>query len=273
MHHPTRVSSPLRSPSFEVAIAVSPPLSPVRSPSDVLTRVASSRLQSPMTSPLRAPIAVQESASLTEAASSTGPDGDNVNSNLQILIMKLKGLTRSRKPFSQPKKKSCSKCSLWLGILCALFFLLSIALFLAWVITTGGFQTIGKSSNVCSTKQCIDIAFRLSSNMDDTVQPCENFYQYSCRKFHSQSQDQQRNFIFEQKETTLRSLLSSEELLSNATKSERLSRNLFTSCMNAAQRASSAPDDLLQLLRNFPCGPLLSDCQNFDADTYRLVLS
>ncbi|EGT46568.1 hypothetical protein CAEBREN_25896 [Caenorhabditis brenneri] len=170
------------------------------------------------------------------------------------------------------RKGSCSKCSIWLGALCALFFLLSIALFLVWVITTDGFRTIGsKATNVCNTRQCIDIAFRLSSSIDDDIEPCENFYRHSCQRYHSQTADKQLNFLSQLKDESIRtmhSLLSSEEDSRTLQKSARLARSLYAACMNAVLRSSNAPTDLLTFIRNFPCGPLLRDCQNFNADSY-----
>nr|pir hypothetical protein F45E4.7 - Caenorhabditis elegans [Caenorhabditis elegans] len=140
------------------------------------------------------------------------------------------------------RKGTCSKCSIWLGALCALFFLLSIALFLVWVITTDGFRTIGaKSTNVCNTRQCIDIAFRLSSCIDDEIEPCENFYRYSCQRYHSQTADKQMSFLSQLKDESLRrmhSLLSSEEDSRLLPKSARLSRSLYSACMNAVLRES-----------------------------------
>ncbi|ULT95183.1 hypothetical protein L3Y34_004129 [Caenorhabditis briggsae] len=170
------------------------------------------------------------------------------------------------------RKGTCSKCSIWLGALCAFFFLLSIALFLVWVITTDGFRTIGsKSTNVCNSRQCIDIAFRISSSIDDDIEPCENFYRHSCQRYHSQTADKQLNFLSQLKDESLRtihSLLSSEEDPRTLQKSARLSRNLYSACMNAVVRSQNAPTDLLIFVRNFPCGPLLRDCQSFDADSY-----
>ncbi|EGT36250.1 hypothetical protein CAEBREN_05723 [Caenorhabditis brenneri] len=138
------------------------------------------------------------------------------------------------------RKGSCSKCSIWLGALCALFFLLSIALFLVWVITTDGFRTIGsKATNVCNTRQCIDIAFRLSSSIDDDIEPCENFYRHSCQRYHSQTADKQLNFLSQLKDESIRtmhSLLSSEEDSRTLQKSARLARSLYAACMNAVLR-------------------------------------
>uniref|UniRef100_A0A674BEZ8 Membrane metalloendopeptidase like 1 n=1 Tax=Salmo trutta TaxID=8032 RepID=A0A674BEZ8_SALTR len=35
-------------------------------------------------------------------------------------------------------------------------------------------------SNVCTTPECVTAAARLLQNMDATVEPCQNFYQYAC---------------------------------------------------------------------------------------------
>lgn len=47
-------------------------------------------------------------------------------------------------------------------------------------------------------------AFRFSTYMDPSIDPCTNFYRYSCNKFHTQAEDQRRNFIDQQKDATLR---------------------------------------------------------------------
>ena len=35
-------------------------------------------------------------------------------------------------------------------------------------------------SNVCQTKGCVDVASMVMSSMDDTVNPCTDFYKYAC---------------------------------------------------------------------------------------------
>ncbi|PAV73747.1 hypothetical protein WR25_16284 isoform D [Diploscapter pachys] len=168
-------------------------------------------------------------------------------------------------------KNGCNKCTIWLALLFVVFLLLSIALFLVWAITSDGFRNLGVHiPNVCSSKQCIDTAFRFSTYMDPSIDPCTNFYRYSCNKFHTQAEDQRRNFIDQQKDATLRqvhALLSAPDDATSA-RSSKFAKLLFTSCMDAGQRASRGPAPLMALLRNLPCGPVLRECTSFNPDFY-----
>jgi len=39
------------------------------------------------------------------------------------------------------------------------------------------------NENVCNTAECIEVADKLINNMDTTVDPCENFYQFTCGNY------------------------------------------------------------------------------------------
>ena len=129
--------------------------------------------------------------------------------------------------------------------------------------------------------------------MDPSIDPCTNFYRYSCNKFHTQAEDQRRNFIDQQKDATLRQvhgnfsglfllkktspiscLACFSALLSapddaTSSRSSKFAKLLFTSCMDAGQRASRGPAPLMALLRNLPCGPVLRECTSFNPDFYK----
>ncbi|CAJ0602178.1 unnamed protein product [Cylicocyclus nassatus] len=166
-------------------------------------------------------------------------------------------------------KAPCSKCNLWLSALLGLFFLLSIGLFIVWAITSRGFSNLGSIPRVCTSRDCIDTAFRFTNNIDDTVDPCENFYRYSCGKYHSQDLEKQKSFAQIQEEATHRALygLLSSSDSNDTSRSARLARDVFASCMNTDQRTKAGYAPLLDRLRNLPCGPLLSGC-NFNPGTY-----
>ncbi|WKY04728.1 hypothetical protein Q1695_005608 [Nippostrongylus brasiliensis] len=112
-------------------------------------------------------------------------------------------------------------------------------------------------------------SFRFSNSIDDTIDPCENFYRYSCNKYHRQDLDKQLNFLELQTDSTrraLHSLLSTTD--SNSTqRTTRLSRALFSSCMDPGQRAKAGYYPLIDLLKNLPCGPILDGC-TFSSTSY-----
>ncbi|CAI4221548.1 unnamed protein product [Auanema sp. JU1783] len=168
------------------------------------------------------------------------------------------------------RKDGCSKCNIWLGLLFVLFFLLSIALFLVWAITSDGFKNLGsQSSKVCNSKECINTAFRFSSYSDDNVDPCENFYRFSCTKFHLLNSDQQKNFLDRQLESTKRivyNLLSTDP--GSGPKSSRMAKTLFETCMDGAERARTGKTAMINFLKNFPCGPIMEQCQDFNPIVY-----
>ncbi|OUM57488.1 hypothetical protein PIROE2DRAFT_17517 [Piromyces sp. E2] len=37
--------------------------------------------------------------------------------------------------------------------------------------------------NVCNTKECIDVSNNIINNMDESVNPCEDFYQFTCGNY------------------------------------------------------------------------------------------
>lgn len=150
---------------------------------------------------------------------------------------------------------------MWLALLFVFFLMLSIALFIVWAVTSDGFSNLGKQSNVCSSRQCIHtgraspgvlsnypLAFRMSSYMDDTVPPCDNFYRYSCGKFHALTRDKQLNFLDQQREATARSVYGEKTVSSPnfsglvtaapdvGQRSERLVKAVYSACMDAPAR-------------------------------------
>ncbi|CAB3405787.1 unnamed protein product [Caenorhabditis bovis] len=170
------------------------------------------------------------------------------------------------------RKGGCPKFSICIGGLCATFFILSIIFLIFWLVSSSDFRSISsKIKNVCSSRECIDMAFRMSSNIEEKIEPCENFYQHSCHKFNTQTEDHQLNFLSQLKEssmTNMHGLLTNEENPAEMLKSTKLAKSLYESCMNAVQRSSNSPADLHNLIQNFPCGPILPQCHNFNSDSY-----
>ncbi|VDM77837.1 unnamed protein product [Strongylus vulgaris] len=165
--------------------------------------------------------------------------------------------------------RPCSKCNIWLATLLGLFLLVSIGLFIAWALTSDGFSNLGTLPKVCTSRDCIDTAFRFTNNIDDTMDPCENFYRYSCGKFHRQDPEKQLNFVKFQTEATRRALygLLSSADSNDTSKTAKMARSVFASCMDTPQRTKLGYAPLLDRLKNLPCGPILAGC-NFNPTSY-----
>ncbi|EYB93244.1 hypothetical protein Y032_0184g972 [Ancylostoma ceylanicum] len=112
-------------------------------------------------------------------------------------------------------------------------------------------------------------AFRFTSYMDDTMNPCDNFYRYSCGNFHRQELDKQKNFVELQTDATRRTLygLLSAADANDTSRTAKLARSLFSSCMDISRRANLGYAPLLDRLKNLPCGPILAGC-NFNEKSY-----
>ena len=48
-----------------------------------------------------------------------------------------------------------------------------------------------KQSKICNTPECVKAAYTLIQNMDPSVEPCEDFYQYACGGFEERVSSKQ----------------------------------------------------------------------------------
>ena len=39
------------------------------------------------------------------------------------------------------------------------------------------------TSDICLTKDCVELSSQISRSLDPSVDPCENFYQFACNRF------------------------------------------------------------------------------------------
>ena len=81
--------------------------------------------------------------------------------------------------FLESKRKSSST---YCKVIIVIAICVPILLFLAAVggIFFVAFRSGGRGGSVCSTPSCVMLAATVLSNMNTTVDPCEDFYNYSC---------------------------------------------------------------------------------------------
>uniref|UniRef100_A0A673IUP6 Membrane metallo-endopeptidase-like 1 n=1 Tax=Sinocyclocheilus rhinocerous TaxID=307959 RepID=A0A673IUP6_9TELE len=92
-------------------------------------------------------------------------------------------------------------------------------------------------SNVCKTPQCVTAAARLLQNMDPSVEPCQNFYQYACGGWierhvipETSSLHSVFNILRDELEIVLKGVLEMEN--KDDREAFKKAKTLYSSCMN-----------------------------------------
>uniref|UniRef100_A0A674BEU5 Membrane metalloendopeptidase like 1 n=1 Tax=Salmo trutta TaxID=8032 RepID=A0A674BEU5_SALTR len=92
-------------------------------------------------------------------------------------------------------------------------------------------------SNVCTTPECVTAAARLLQNMDATVEPCQNFYQYACGGWlerHVIPETSSRHSVFDilrdRLEIVLKGVFETES--DQDRDAFKKAKTLYSSCMN-----------------------------------------
>uniref|UniRef100_A0A914CCU5 Peptidase M13 N-terminal domain-containing protein n=1 Tax=Acrobeloides nanus TaxID=290746 RepID=A0A914CCU5_9BILA len=189
-----------------------------------------------------------------------------------------------------------AKCPFLLGMLLGLTILLCIGIFIAWAILSDGFQNMGGLSRVCSSKECIELASQLTESIDPSEKICNNFYRYSCGRFHASNPSIAGKTIDYM--TKIRDLLENQlnEIFLNTSPgnanpfSLQFSTSLYQACTNPIRaslqalplinllrdlpsctnpiRASLQALPLINLLRDLPCSPMLPFCSGFSSEYF-----
>ncbi|XP_065564791.1 neprilysin-1-like [Artemia franciscana] len=116
----------------------------------------------------------------------------------------------------------------------------------------------------CTTDSCVKAAASILSWMDKSVDPCEDFYRYSCGSWIKKS------FIPEDKSTigTFETLTNDVQLklkglldapiLANETEAVKKVKTLYQSCMDAGQRKLASDVPILRLVQSLGGWPVLN---------------
>ncbi|XP_072553129.1 membrane metallo-endopeptidase-like 1 isoform X1 [Salminus brasiliensis] len=127
------------------------------------------------------------------------------------------------------------------------------------------------SKSVCTTPACVTAAARLLQNMDQEVEPCQNFYRFACGGWldrHVIPETSSRYSVFDilrdELETILKGLLETDKELDR--EAFRKAKVLYASCMNENLIEKRGAQPLLDLIDYVGGWPVASDDWNGTVD-------
>uniref|UniRef100_A0A8D3BMI7 Endothelin-converting enzyme 1 n=1 Tax=Scophthalmus maximus TaxID=52904 RepID=A0A8D3BMI7_SCOMX len=122
-------------------------------------------------------------------------------------------------------------------------------------------------NNVCTTSDCVTAAARLLQNMDKSVKPCDNFYQYACGGWlerHVIPETSSRHSVFDilrdKLEIVLKGVLETENVQDRD--AIRKAKILYSSCLNDSLIEQRDSQPLLKLMESIGGWPVASDDWN-----------
>uniref|UniRef100_A0AAZ3RQA6 Membrane metallo-endopeptidase-like 1 n=1 Tax=Oncorhynchus tshawytscha TaxID=74940 RepID=A0AAZ3RQA6_ONCTS len=122
-------------------------------------------------------------------------------------------------------------------------------------------------SNVCTTPECVTAAARLLQNMDATVEPCQNFYQYACGGWlerHVIPETSSRHSVFDilrdRLEIVLKGVFETES--DQDRDAFKKAKTLYSSCMNETLIEQRDSQPLMLLIDSIGDWPAASEDWN-----------
>uniref|UniRef100_A0A674BFJ9 Membrane metalloendopeptidase like 1 n=1 Tax=Salmo trutta TaxID=8032 RepID=A0A674BFJ9_SALTR len=126
-------------------------------------------------------------------------------------------------------------------------------------------------SNVCTTPECVTAAARLLQNMDATVEPCQNFYQYACGGWlerHVIPETSSRHSVFDilrdRLEIVLKGVFETES--DQDRDAFKKAKTLYSSCMNETLIEQRDSQPLMLLIDSIGDWPAASEDWNSTAE-------
>ncbi|XP_053546318.1 membrane metallo-endopeptidase-like 1 [Bombina bombina] len=191
-----------------------------------------------------------------------------VDNQMEKYIVTIMGKSESQMDIveksSKSVKKSWSFVEIGLSVLLSLMTCAAIALLILY--------TSNKES-VCTTTGCVTAAARIIQNMDPTIEPCTDFYQYACGGWlnkHVIPETSSRYSIFDilrdEMEIILKGLLEMPEQEDrDAFKKAKI---LYKSCMNESLIEQRDALPLIELLATIGDWPVASTDWNVTKEPY-----
>jgi len=126
-------------------------------------------------------------------------------------------------------------------------------------------QNNPKDSELCQTPECIKAANRILSSMDQAVDPCDDFYEFSCSKWvdeHIISETQSSVSVFNDVRDlvskSLKTVLEKESSI-DENDSIKKARNYYASCMDTKKIDELGLEPIRQLIKQMGGWPILGD--------------
>uniref|UniRef100_A0A9J7WVK3 Membrane metallo-endopeptidase-like 1 n=1 Tax=Cyprinus carpio carpio TaxID=630221 RepID=A0A9J7WVK3_CYPCA len=124
--------------------------------------------------------------------------------------------------------------------------------------------------NICTTPQCVTAAARLLQNMDPSVEPCQDFYQYACGGWierhvipETSSLHSVFNILRDELEIVLKGVLEMES--KDDREAFKKAKTLYSSCMNEILIEQRDSQPLLRLIDSIGDWPVASEVWNEQA--------
>ncbi|XP_067658892.1 membrane metallo-endopeptidase-like 1 isoform X2 [Haliotis asinina] len=159
--------------------------------------------------------------------------------------------------FTKSKRSTLEKC---LMIVSAILLLAAIAFLVAFVVY---YEKTEELQNVCTTEECVMAASRLSSVMDASVNPCDNFYDFACGSWMKKNvipEDRSSLDMFgvlqDEVLVTLKNLLETER--ENEIESVKKVKALYASCINETRLEERGADPAVQFLVTLGGWPMIN---------------
>uniref|UniRef100_A0A8B9J6V1 Membrane metallo-endopeptidase-like 1 n=1 Tax=Astyanax mexicanus TaxID=7994 RepID=A0A8B9J6V1_ASTMX len=131
---------------------------------------------------------------------------------------------------------------------------------------------VAPDSSVCTTPDCVTAAARLLQNMDPSVDPCQNFYQYACGGWlerhvipETSSLHSVFNILRDELEIVLKGILETES--ERDRQAFKKAKMLYRSCMNESVIEQRDSQPLLKLIDSIGDWPVASEDWNSTAGT------
>ncbi|XP_061704428.1 neprilysin-2 isoform X3 [Cydia pomonella] len=121
----------------------------------------------------------------------------------------------------------------------------------------------GSDEKICSQPGCVHTASKLLLNMDEKVDPCDDFYQFSCGSFlkttripDDKTSVNTFSIITDQLQEQIRALLD-EPVVPHEPRPFVLAKTLYQACMNRSSIEARGTAPLLEMLRRLGGWPVL----------------